>query len=148
MLVNSCQSDLDIRPFHPEVLSGKVKAEETTFAITKFASERGIQFINERVTELKLREKIALTATRQIEFDCAILAAGAVPNYYGIAGAENCFSVITLEDTLRTKEALAGINSGDGIAIIGAGSTGVEVTGELLELRGPGGQGHQTDRSC
>ncbi len=119
---------------YPEVLSGKVKAEETAFSIPEFASRRGIEFIDERVIELKLREKIALTTRRQIEFDSVILAAGAVANYYGIAGAENCFSVNSLEDTLRTKQVLAGIGSGDSIAVIGAGSTGVEITGELLEI--------------
>lgn len=124
----------ECQALHPEILSGKVKAEETAFAIPKFASRRGIEFINEKVIELKLREKIAITARRQIEFDYAILATGAVPNYYGIPGAENCFSVNTLEDTLRTKEALAGIKSGDSIAIIGAGLTGVEVAGELLDI--------------
>lgn len=91
----------------PEILSGKVKAEETAFAISQFASKRGIEFINEKVTELKLEEKIAQTARRQIEFDYAILATGAIPNYYGITGAANCHSVNTLEETLKTKEALA-----------------------------------------
>lgn len=124
----------ECQALHPEVLSGKIKAEDTVIDIEKFTSKRGIRFVNERVVDIKLREKILAIENEKIDFDYAIIAVGAVPNFYNIPGVENCFSINSLEDTLKTKRMLAEIKPGDNIAIIGAGLTGVEVAGELLDI--------------
>jgi NADH dehydrogenase len=124
----------ECQALHPEVLSGKINAEDTTIDIEKFSLKRGIEFVNERVIEIKLRERILETVNGKISFDYAIIAAGAVPNFYNIPGAENCFSINSLEDTLKTKEKLSELKPGDGVAIIGAGLTGIEVAGELLDI--------------
>ncbi len=128
------KSKSECQALHPEVLSGKVKPEEAAIDIRQFTGGKGIRFINEKVTEIKLRERTILTSNEQIKFDKAVIATGAVPNFFGIPGAENCFSINSLEDTLKTKEALAGFKSGDSVAIIGAGLTGIEAAGELLDI--------------
>ncbi|MEM2924941.1 MAG: FAD-dependent oxidoreductase [Methanocellales archaeon] len=127
-----CKSEC--QALHPEVLSGKIKPEDTVIDVEKFTFKRRIKFVNEKVIDIKLREKTLATANEKIDFDYAIIAAGAVPNFYNTPGVENCFSINSLEDTLKTKEALAEIKPGDSIAIIGAGLTGVEVAGELLDV--------------
>jgi len=67
-----------------------------------------------------------------VEYDVAVIAAGAAQNYFGIKGAENTFSVGTLEEAKRAKNYLES-RSPHKIIIIGSGLTGVETACALVD---------------
>ena len=122
-------------PALPEIISGKVNEEEITVNISSLADKNGVHFINDRVTFINLEEKVISTMRHRIEFDYLIIALGAEPTYFDVKGSEKSYTAYKLADYLKIKEKLSKLNGYDRKKIIigGAGLTGVEVAGELID---------------
>ncbi|MCJ7443919.1 MAG: FAD-dependent oxidoreductase [Methanotrichaceae archaeon] len=86
--------------------------------------------MNERARSLG--NKVVKCERSQIDFDIAVIAAGASQNYYGIQGAESTFAINTLEETIKARRFIEDRNP-ERIMIIGSGLTGVEVASVLAE---------------
>ena len=128
---------------HPEILSGKVTPEETSDDLNKFAAKIGAEFINDTVVNIDFEAKKVKTGNggREIPYDFLVISIGAEQTFFGIPGAEELsHSVNTLKGAVETKNALDKLDFSAkeiSIAVIGAGLTGVEVVGELIDyLRG------------
>jgi len=128
---------------HPEILSGKVTAEEISGDLNKFAAKIGAEFINDTVVNIDFKAKKVKTENggKEIPYDFLVISIGAEQTFFGIPCAEELsHSVNTLKGAVETKNALDKLDffaKEISIAVIGAGLTGVEVAGELIDyLRG------------
>jgi len=133
-------------PSYPELLSGKVTPEDISGDLNKFATKIGAEFIHAEVVnidfrnkEVKIKDKSKSKAedkVKDISYDFLVLSIGAEQTFFGIPGAEelSC-SVNTLEAAMETKNALDKLDYSKelSILVIGAGLTGVEVAGELVD---------------
>jgi len=127
----------DYQAANPEILSGKVTPEEISADLYSFANRIDAGFINAEVMDINFSEKEVKTRTGTIPYDYLVIAVGGEQAFFGIPGAEErSYCINTLEGAVKTKEALDELkpgNSNSNIAVIGAGLTGVEVAGELVE---------------
>jgi NADH dehydrogenase len=128
---------LEYQAAHPEILSGKVTAEEISGDINKFAARINAEFINDAVVNIDFEAKTVKTKEeREIAYDFLVFSIGAEQTFFGIPGAEErSYSVNTLKGAIETKNALDKLDYSKkiSIAVIGAGLTGVEVAGELVD---------------
>lgn len=138
----------EYQPTYPELLSGKVTPEEITSDLNKFAAKIGAEFIHAEVVnidfrnkEVKIKDKDkskskAGDKVRAIPYDFLVLSIGAEQTFFGIPGAEelSC-SINTMNGAISTKNVLDKLDYSKelSIPVIGAGLTGVEVAGELVD---------------
>jgi NADH dehydrogenase len=88
---------------------------------------------------------ISFTGGDQLHYDYLIIATGATTNYFGTKGAEeNSLAIYTRTQALRLRDkiftnlehaAAAHTERDLAIVVVGAGPTGVEMSGALAELR-------------
>jgi len=72
---------LEYQAAHPEVLSGKVTAEEISGDLNEFAARINAEFINEAVVNIDFEAKTVKTKEeREIPYDIIIWTAGIKPN--------------------------------------------------------------------
>lgn len=120
-------------PSNPEILSGKVTPDGISGDLRKFAEKHRANFVREEVTSVDFASNLVTTTGREIPFDYCVVTIGAEQSYFGIPGAqEHSHSVYSLEDTIKAKVALDRLPKS--VAVVGAGLTGVEVLGELLDF--------------
>jgi NADH dehydrogenase len=134
----------EYQPAYPELLSGKVTPEEISSDLNKFAAKIGAEFIHADVVNIDFRNKeVKIKAKSKIEdkfgaipYDFLVLSIGAEQTFFGIPGAEalSC-SINTMKGAISTKKALDKLDYSKelSILVIGAGLSGVEVAGELVE---------------
>ena len=124
---------------HPEILSGKVTPDEISGDLNKFAAKIGAEFINDTVVNIDFKAKTVKTENggKEIPYDFLVISIGAEQTFFGIPGAEELsHSVNTLKGAVETKNALDKLDFSAKaicITVIGAGLTGVEVAGELID---------------
>ncbi|NQE05559.1 hypothetical protein C5S32_06780 [ANME-1 cluster archaeon GoMg1] len=131
---------LEYQAAHPEILSGKVTAEKISGDLNEFAARINAEFVNEAVVNIDFEAKKVKTEDkgegREIPYDFLVISIGAEQTFFGIPGAEErSYSVNTLKGAIETKNALDKLDYSKkiNIAVIGAGLTGVEVAGELVD---------------
>jgi len=128
---------LEYQAAHPEILSGKVTPEEISGDLNRFASKINAEFINDAVVNIDFEaKKVKTRKGLEIPYDFLVISVGAEQTFLGIPGAkELSHSVNTLRGAIKTKKALDGLDYSKkvSIAVIGAGLTGVEVAGELVD---------------
>ena len=131
-------------PSYPELLSGKVSPEAISGDLNKFARKIGAEFVHAGVINVDFNNKNVKIKTktraedegRAVPYDYLVLALGAEQTFFGIPGAEaRSRSVNTLESARAAKNALLQLDYSKEITIpvIGAGLSGVEVAGELVD---------------
>ena len=131
------RTKFDYQAANPEILSGKVTPADISADLYSFANRIDAEFINDEVVDIDFSEKEVKTRTGTIPvpYDYLVIAVGGEQAFFGIPGAEErSYCINTLEGAVKTKEALDELKPGNSnIAVIGAGLTGVEVAGELVE---------------
>ena len=132
----------DYQPAYPELLSGKVTPEEISCDLHTFAAKIGARFIHAEVADIDFSVKtVKIKAKseaneRDISYDFLVLSLGAEQTFFGIPGAEALsHSVNSMDAAMKTKNALDQRDPSAGITIqvVGAGLSGVEVAGELVD---------------
>jgi len=124
------KQQIECQALYPEYLAGIVRIEDLTAPLKPFCERVGARFVNERA--IRLEKNLVICNKSQIEYDLAIIATGAVQNYFGILGADRTFSVNTLDGIIKARDFLER-RKPDKIAIIGAGLTGIEIACNLTE---------------
>ncbi len=110
-----------------------------TFPITELIKNLPVDFINDKVTKLNLLGgSLTLADDPELQFDYLVLALGAETNYFNIPGlTENSSSFKTFMDAIKLRDKILNLYLGGKkdlkIVVGGAGSTGVELAGELQE---------------
>lgn len=124
------------QPMLYQAATGIVALDDVTFPLSDL---RGVESITDTVTEIDCdRRSLALASGGHLSADYIVVATGAEVNYFGVEGAsEHSYPLYTAADArrigLRGRD-LATSSPAFSIAVVGAGATGVEITGAMLDV--------------
>ncbi|MEY8878796.1 MAG: NAD(P)/FAD-dependent oxidoreductase [Leptothrix sp. (in: b-proteobacteria)] len=141
------------KPTLHEVAAGTLDAHQEGLSYTILARRNHFSFtlgeldgIDTAQRRLQLREMSddkggVIIPARSITFRWAVLAIGSGSNFFGTPGAEHAFVLEQAQDAERFRQHLLAAftrasfseNKRLGVAIVGAGATGVELSAELIE---------------
>jgi NADH dehydrogenase len=147
----------DRNPFHTlmtelhEVAGGRCEPESVQVSLHKIFAGTNVAVVVDDIRDISFTGNVLRGAEASYPYDYLVLGPGAEPEYFGIPGAkENAFPLWSynhalrlrrhIEDqflkasrephTLKRRKALT-------FAVAGAGFTGIEMLGELLEWKRP-----------
>ncbi len=127
------------------IVSGKTTATEISFPLDTVLGAAGIRFIRGEALSIDTAAGEVITTDARLGYDHLVLAAGASNAFLGIPGAEQFTGRFrTPEDAERIRERLCALLRAAGpcrIVLAGAGTEGVEVIGEVLDLVRSEGRG-------
>ncbi len=121
---------IELQALYPEYLGGLARIQELSAPLKPFCERVGATHVQEKA--LRLDGSSVICERSRVDFDYVVVATGAAQNYFGIKGAENTFSINTLEDTKRARRFVEDANP-ERIMIMGSGLTGVEAACILSE---------------
>lgn len=138
------------QPLLYQVATGGLNPGDVTYSLRFFAAKhRGVRFRRTAVVGIDhdAQEVICDNGIR-LHYDYLILATGITTNHFGIPGAaEYSMSMYTRSEALRVRDTIFGSleiiasdpepNSEKGFTVLitGGGATGVEMSGQLAELK-------------
>jgi len=144
------QNHHQFQPLFYQVATGRLEPSSISFPFRKvFQNSKNIDFRMADIISIDPNErKIMTTYDRTITYDHLIIASGCKTNFFGNkAMSENAFAMKTTQDAIeirnkilfsfekeifaRTEDKQAWMN----IIIVGAGPTGVELSGAFAELK-------------
>lgn len=136
------------QPLLYQVATGVLPAEEIAPPIAGvLASKETVDVVRGRVTGLDADAKVLTYRTddgeEQIRYEYLIVAAGASQGYFGHdEWAERTFALKTLDDATRLRAHLLDCfaapvddSAAHTFVVVGGGATGVEIAGQIRELR-------------
>ncbi|MGA2546216.1 MAG: NAD(P)/FAD-dependent oxidoreductase [Rectinemataceae bacterium] len=146
---------IDKRPFHTlmtelhEVAGWRADPESVQVSFRKIFGAKRIECIVDTIEKVDFDAKFAQSNSRRYPFDYIIIGTGAQPEFFGTPGVEdNCLTLWSFDDAIRIRQHLKTIfekatektdpEEREGLltfVVAGAGFTGIEMAGELLEYR-------------
>ncbi|MDR1948906.1 MAG: FAD-dependent oxidoreductase [Spirochaetaceae bacterium] len=146
---------IDRHPFHTlmtelhEVAGHRVEPDSVRVPYSKVFGASGVKVQLDTITAVDFDKKELHSESRSYSYDYLILGSGAEPEFFGINGIkENSFTLWAFDDAMKIRahiddvfeKALAEPNRIKRqrmltFVVAGAGFTGIEMTGELLEWR-------------
>lgn len=158
---------VDRHPYHTlmtelhEVAGWRCEPESVQVSFKKIFGAKRINIVVDNIEKVDMEAKIATSSRNSYAFDYIIVGSGAEPEYFGIPGIqENSFTLWSYEDAMRIRHhlehcfELAAQETDPArkkklltFVVAGAGFTGIEMIGELLEYRDLMCRKHYIDRS-
>lgn len=146
---------IDKNPYHTlmtelhEVAGGRVPEASVKLDLKKIFHRTKVNVVVDHINQVDLEGKKVVTANGTYSFDYIMIGLGSEPAYFGVPGVEeNGFSLWSLDDALKIREHIeysfrkASIESDEKVrrelltfVVAGAGFTGIEMAGELLEWK-------------
>ncbi len=146
---------VDKRPFHTlmtelhEVAGWRTEPESVQVLFKKIFGAKKINIALDTIEKVDFEGKKATGIAQTYDFDYIVLGLGAEPEFFGIPGvAENSFTLWSFEDAMKVRrhieekfyEASLETNVEKRkklltFVVAGAGFTGIEMIGELLDYR-------------
>jgi NADH dehydrogenase len=146
---------VDKRPFHTlmtelhEVAAWRAQPDSVQVNFRKIFGAAAIECVVDSIQKVDFEAKVAQGRAREYPFDYVILGTGSRPEFFGTPGVEeNSFTLWSFEDAMRLRQHLETIFDRAGqetdpaerrrlltFVVAGAGFTGIEMAGELLEYR-------------
>jgi NADH dehydrogenase len=146
---------VDKKPFHTlmtelhEVAGWRASPESVQVSFRKIFGAKRIECVVDAIRSVDFEARVARSARREYPFDYIIIGTGAQPEYFGTPGVqENSFTLWSFDDAMRLRQHLEtifeeAVEETDPAArrkllsfvVAGAGFTGIEMAGELLEYR-------------
>jgi NADH:ubiquinone reductase (H+-translocating) len=146
---------VDKRPFHTlmtelhEVAGWRAEPESVQVSFRKIFGAKRIECVVDSIDKVDFGIKVASSASRHYPFDYIIIGTGAQPEFFGTPGVEeNCLTLWSFDDALRIRHHLETIYGKAAeetdparrkalltFVVAGAGFTGMELAGELVEYR-------------
>jgi NADH dehydrogenase len=136
------------QPLLYQVATGGLNAGDVTYSLRFFSARHKIRFRCTKVVGIDHdAREIECDDGVKIAYDYLIVSTGITTNHFGIPGAaENTMSMYTRPDALKVRDTIFGAietiaSSSDlltgsfTVVIVGGGATGVEMAGQLAELR-------------
>lgn len=137
------------QPLLYQVATGGLNAGDVTYSLRYFAARHhGVRFRRAAVTGIDHTAKQVLTDDgTAVGYDYLVLATGITTNHFGIPGAaEYTMSMYTRAEALRVRDTIFGSmeiiagrsdpgSGGFTVVVAGGGATGVEMAGQLAELK-------------
>jgi NADH dehydrogenase len=146
---------VDRRPYHTlmtelhEVAGWRTEPDAVQVSFRKIFGAKRITVATDSIEKIDFKSKVAVSARNSYPFDYVILGTGAEPEFFGTPGvAENSFTLWSFEDAMRIRHHLEECFAKAAMetdperrkrlltfVVAGAGFTGMEMIGELLEYR-------------
>lgn len=146
---------VDRNPFHTlmtelhEVAGMRTEPESVQVSFRKIFGGTKVRVVTDTVVSIDFDAKIAKLTTSEIAYDQIVIGAGAQPDFFGMESVkDNSLTLWSFEDAMRIRHHLENVWSraaaeSDPVArkklltfvVAGAGFTGIEMVGEMLELR-------------
>lgn len=144
---------IDKNPFHTmltelhEVAAGRVDEESIKINLERVFVGRNVDVKHDLINSIDFENRLLEGNKEKYGYDYLVLAAGSKPTYFGVPGAQdNAFKLWSLDDAAKLKthildtfrKAAAQIDPALKkrlltFHIVGAGFTGVELSGEMAE---------------
>ena len=124
------------QPLLYQAATGLVDRADVEFPLSEIA---GVDVVTGQVVAVDLDARsVTLDDGRSLSGDHLVLATGTVVNYFGVDGAaETALPLYTSADARAIKARLQQLVSPTGsfsVVVVGAGATGVEVTGAITDV--------------
>lgn len=131
-----------------EVAGGRVEPDAIQYDLQKiFARSKNVNLVTDTVTSLDKENKVVRTKHGEFSYDYLVLGMGGEANDFGVPGVkENGFTLWSMEDAVKMrKHILSCVEKAAKehdpqkrkalltFAVCGAGFTGVELVGELMD---------------
>lgn len=128
-----------------EVAAGTINPNQARFMISDVLSPNRVRLIYDEVVEVQKDDQRVILENGEITYDYLVIALGFESNTFGIKGMEeNAFAIVDIDSSREIREHIelqfAKYNSDENrkdsdltILIGGAGFTGIELLGELVE---------------
>lgn len=146
---------IDKRPFHTlmtelhEVAGWRTEPESVQVLFKKIFGAKRINVVLDTIEKVDFEAKKVTGKVQTYAFDYIILGVGAEPEFFGIPGvAENSFTLWSFEDAMKIRKHIeekfyaASLETDSekrkkllSFVVAGAGFTGIEMIGELLDYR-------------
>ncbi|MFW5643167.1 MAG: FAD-dependent oxidoreductase [Alkalispirochaeta sp.] len=146
---------IDKNPYHTlmtelhEIAGSRTEPETVQVSFHKIFGGKRVDVVIDEITGVDFDKKVLKSDNTQYSYDYLVIGAGGAPEFFDIPGVqEHSFTLWSLEDALRIRthienrfrEAAKEPNSERRrqmltFTIAGAGFTGIELAGELLERR-------------
>lgn len=147
---------VDKKPYHTlmtelhEVAGNRVEPESVQIDLREIFSASKVEVATEEITGIDFKGQRLQSASGGYQYDYLVIDTGAEPAFFGIPGVkENGFSLWSFEDAKRVREHIRGMfekaraekdpsrrRTMLTFIVAGAGFTGIETMGELLEWKG------------
>jgi NADH:ubiquinone reductase (H+-translocating) len=143
---NSCQTLMT--ELH-EVAAGRVEPESVQISFRKIFGARRVKLVTDGIRTIDFEKRVLVSDGSRYPYDYLILGTGGEPEYYGIPGIkEHSFSLWSFNDAMRIRRHLEDLYRRASaeldkarraemltFVVAGAGFTGVELAGELMDQR-------------
>ena len=146
---------IDKNPFHTlmtelhEIAGGRVEPESVMVDLKTIFHNSKVKVVTEKVDKVDVDKQVLYSEFNKYEYDYLIYGTGSETAYFGVPGVkENGFSLWSLEDALKIKEHIQNRFKAAAkernekrrqemltLIVAGAGFTGIETIGELLEWK-------------
>ena len=158
---------IDKNPFHTlmtelhEIAGGRVDKESVMVDLRQIFHRSKVKVVTENIDKVDVDNQVLYSEFDKYEYDYLVIGTGAETAYFGVPGVkENGFSLWSLEDALRIKEHIekmfkkASVERNEAkrremltIIVAGAGFTGIETIGELMEWKTKLSKDYNVDES-
>lgn len=146
---------VDKHPYHTlmtelhEVAGWRCEPESVQVSFKKIFGGKRINVVLDTIKKVDFEAKIAYSEKTQYPFDEIVVGVGAEPEFFGIPGIkENSFTLWSFEDAMKIRQHIDNIYREASsetdtdkrkklltFVVAGAGFTGIEMIGELLDER-------------
>ena len=146
---------IDKRPYHTlmtelhEVAGHRVEPDSVRVPFAKIFGASKVSVALDTIQTIDFKAKSAKSASRTYDYDYLVVGTGAEPEFFGVPGIkENSFTLWSFEDSIRIRNHIEetfekAVAEQDPVkrasmltfVVAGAGFTGIEMAGELIEWR-------------
>jgi NADH dehydrogenase len=137
------------QPLLYQVATGGLNAGDVTYSLRYFAAKHeGVRFRRASVVGIdKEAQEVICDDGVKVSYDYLVIGNGITTNHFGIPGAaEYTMSMYTRADALKVRDTIFGSleiiagtsdpnTGGFTVVVVGGGATGVEMAGQLAELK-------------
>ncbi len=132
-----------------EVAGGRVEPESVQISYRKIFGAKRVELVTDNIRTVDFETREVISTTDRYPYDYLVLGAGGEPEDYGLPGIkEHAFMLWSMEDALRLRRHLQDMYRRASaehdqqkrsemltFVVAGAGFTGVELAGELMDQR-------------
>jgi NADH dehydrogenase len=132
-----------------EVACGRVEPESVQISYQKIFGARKVTLALDTIRTVDFRSREAISETARYPYDYLVIGAGGEPEFYGLPGIrEHSFTLWSMEDALRLRRHIEDMYRRASaehdetkrrqmltFVVAGAGFTGVELAGEMMDQR-------------
>ncbi len=146
---------IDKNPYHTlmtelhEVAGSRVEPESVQVSFQRIFGGTDVKLVTDNIKDIDFEKNTLKSDLRSYSYDYLVIGAGGAPEFFDIPGVqENCFTIWSFDDAMRLREQIEdrfreAAREPDEkkrrrmltFVVAGAGFTGVELAGEILERK-------------